>query len=130
MGCTSRARRGRFGAGRGLGGCSGGSSPGFFDGHVPLLSCDSPRPRGVSVTALARRIIVVFRSDSTRPPQGEAIAGACRRLGFREVLAIRQGKRFEVELSDAGDAAETRVAELAAELLANPVIEEFAVRRA
>ena len=65
-------------------------------------------------------------------PQGEAIAGACHRLGFTEVVSVRQGKRFEVEIADAADAAdaarETRVAELAAELLANPIIEEFAIR--
>jgi len=83
-------------------------------------------------------------------PQGEAIAGACHRLGFTEVLSIRQGKRFEVELADSidpaisggqpgpadgmparsdaaagSDAMAKRVAELAAELLANPIIEEF-----
>ncbi len=85
-------------------------------------------------------------------PQGEAIAGACHRLGFTEVVAVRQGKRFEVEIADAVDAADSgdagiaqghggqaagpaadpearaiRVAELAAELLANPIIEEFAI---
>ncbi len=63
-------------------------------------------------------------------PQGEAIAGACRRLGFGEVISVRQGKRFEVELDDATEAAAGRVAELAAELLANPVIEEFTVHPA
>ena len=49
-------------------------------------------------------------------PQGEAIASACHRLGFGQVLSVRQGKRFEIEV--------------AAELLANPVIEEFAVHTA
>jgi phosphoribosylformylglycinamidine synthase len=75
-------------------------------------------------------IVEVMLKPEIHDPQGEAIAGACRRLGFGEVLAVRQGKRFELELSDAGAGAEARVAELAAELLANPVIEEFAVRRA
>ena len=42
------------------------------------------------------------------------------------MLGVRQGKRFEVELSGPADeAALARVAELAGELLANPVIEEF-----
>jgi phosphoribosylformylglycinamidine synthase len=64
-------------------------------------------------------------------PQGEAIASACQRLGFAEVTNVRQGKRFEVDLSDqAGEAAVARVAELAAELLANPVIEEFTIHPA
>jgi phosphoribosylformylglycinamidine synthase len=61
-------------------------------------------------------------------PQGEAIARACQRLGFGQVTGVRQGKRFEVELAGpAGPAAVERIAELAAELLANPVIEEFEI---
>lgn len=61
-------------------------------------------------------------------PQGEAIASACRRLGFGQVAAVRQGKRFEIEWSE--PAAADQVAALAAELLANPVIEEFSVHPA
>lgn len=64
-------------------------------------------------------------------PQGEAIASACHRLGFGDVIAVRQGKRFEIELAGDGPAdeeASSQVAELARELLANPVIEEFSVR--
>jgi phosphoribosylformylglycinamidine synthase len=62
-------------------------------------------------------------------PQGEAISLACQRLGFGEVISVRQGKRFEVEVSGGADAAAlARVAELAGELLANPVIEEYTLR--
>jgi phosphoribosylformylglycinamidine synthase subunit PurS len=64
-------------------------------------------------------------------PQGEAIASACHRLGLAEVVSVRQGKRFEIELPGAGpvdEATAQKIAELAAELLANPVIEEFSVR--
>jgi len=58
-------------------------------------------------------------------PQGEAIASACRRLGLDQVVAVRQGKRFEIEVP--GDSPADEVSELAAQLLANPVIEEFTV---
>jgi phosphoribosylformylglycinamidine synthase len=61
-------------------------------------------------------------------PQGEAIASACRRLGFGQVAGVRQGKRFEIELAE--PVTQDRIAELAAELLANPVIEEYSVRPA
>lgn len=78
---------------------------------------------------VARVIVNVMLKPEIHDPQGEAIASACRRLGFGQVLAVRQGKRFEVELSEpAGDAAIARMRELAGELLANPVIEEFSVR--
>jgi phosphoribosylformylglycinamidine (FGAM) synthase PurS component len=43
-------------------------------------------------------------------------------------VAVRQGKRFEIEVSDGQGQANSRMAELAAELLANPVIEEFVIR--
>jgi phosphoribosylformylglycinamidine synthase len=45
------------------------------------------------------------------------------------VSGVRQGKRFEIELDGAADEAVlAAVTELAAEVLANPVIEEFTVR--
>ena len=85
-------------------------------------------------------VVDVMLKPEIHDPQGEAIAGACHRLGFGDVVAVRQGKRFEVELNETGetgteasgsaiaDAAAARAAQIAAELLANPVIEEFAVR--
>ncbi len=80
---------------------------------------------------MARVVVEVMLKPEIHDPQGEAIASACQRLGFAEVTNVRQGKRFEVDLSDqAGEAAVARVAELAAELLANPVIEEFTIHPA
>jgi phosphoribosylformylglycinamidine synthase subunit PurS len=82
-------------------------------------------PVGVAV---ARVVVDVVLKPEIHDPQGEAIAGACRRLGFGQVTGVRQGKRFEVELDGPADeAALARVAELAAELLANPVLEEFSL---
>jgi phosphoribosylformylglycinamidine synthase subunit PurS len=78
---------------------------------------------------VARVVVDVVLKPEIHDPQGEAIASACRRLGFGQVTGVRQGKRFEVELSGpADDDALARVTELAAELLANPVLEEFSVR--
>jgi phosphoribosylformylglycinamidine synthase subunit PurS len=75
-------------------------------------------------------VVDVMLKAEIHDPQGEAILSACHRLGFGEVCSVRQGKRFELEVGDAPDGAgqEGRIAELAAELLANPVIEEFAIR--
>jgi phosphoribosylformylglycinamidine synthase subunit PurS len=73
-------------------------------------------------------VIDVMLKPEIHDPQGEAIASACHRLGFDQVSTVRQGKRFELEL--AGQADESAVAQmtkLAAELLANPVIEQFSV---
>ena len=74
-------------------------------------------------------IVEVMLKPEIHDPQGEAIASACRRLGFAQVLGVRQGKRFEVELEGRADeAAVTAITELARDLLSNPVIEEFTLR--
>jgi phosphoribosylformylglycinamidine synthase subunit PurS len=79
---------------------------------------------------VARVVVDVMLKPEILDPQGSAILGALPGLGFDGVLSVRQGKRFEVELAGpADDAALSRVAEMAERLLANPVIEEFAVRR-
>jgi phosphoribosylformylglycinamidine synthase PurS subunit len=75
-----------------------------------------------------RFVIDVMLKPEIHDPQGEAIAGACRRLGFGQVAGVRQGKRFELELTE--PASEEQIARLASELLANPVIEEFSVHPA
>jgi phosphoribosylformylglycinamidine synthase subunit PurS len=77
---------------------------------------------------VSKIIVNVMPKSEIHDPQGEAISRACQRLGFGEVIRVRQGKRFEVELRGPADAgALTRIGELASELLANPVIEEFSL---
>ena len=78
---------------------------------------------------MARMIVEVMLKPEIHDPQGEAIASACHRLGFGQVLGVRQGKRFEVELDGLADeAAVTAITNLARDLLSNPVIEDFTLR--
>jgi phosphoribosylformylglycinamidine synthase subunit PurS len=75
-----------------------------------------------------RLIVDVMLKPEILDPQGQAIMAALPKLGFDGVTSVRQGKRFELEVSaDQADAAQ-RVREIAATLLANPVIEDFVVR--
>jgi phosphoribosylformylglycinamidine synthase subunit PurS len=76
---------------------------------------------------VARVIVDVMLKPEIRDPQGEAIASACHRLGFGDITSVRQGKRFEVVLSGSAEDARAQVSKIAAELLANPVIEEFSL---
>ncbi len=78
---------------------------------------------------MARVVVDVMLKPEILDPQGKAVHGALPRLGFDGILAVRQGKRFELEFD--GDVTEERLAEVrrAAEtLLSNPVIEDFTVR--
>ena len=80
---------------------------------------------------MARVIVDVMLKPEIHDPQGEAVLSASRRLGFGGVTGVRQGKRFEVEIDGPVDgAALAAIEELARELLANPVIEEFTLRPA
>ncbi|GAB2765040.1 phosphoribosylformylglycinamidine synthase subunit PurS [Amycolatopsis magusensis] len=60
-------------------------------------------------------------------PQGQAVAGALPRLGFEGVSDVRQGKHFVLEVDDSVD--DETLAKIAEGLLANPVIEDWTVRR-
>jgi phosphoribosylformylglycinamidine synthase PurS subunit len=61
-------------------------------------------------------------------PQGKAVGHALAGLGFSGVGEVRQGKYIEIELSetDAGR-AKANVEEMCKKLLANTVIENYAV---
>ncbi len=77
---------------------------------------------------MARVIVDVMPKPEILDPQGKAVTGALQRLGFGG-LAVRQGKRFEVEVD--GELTDERLGQIrhAAEtLLANTVIETFDVR--
>ncbi len=61
-------------------------------------------------------------------PQGQAIARALNALGFDEVAAARQGKVIELDIAAEDEAtARSRVEAMCAKLLANPVIERYAI---
>ena len=70
--------------------------------------------------------IRVMLKPLVNDPQGLAVAGGLRDLGYDGVQSVRVGKRIEVTL-DAPDAAaaEATAREMCERLLANPVIEDF-----
>jgi phosphoribosylformylglycinamidine synthase PurS subunit len=72
-------------------------------------------------------VVDVVLKPEILDPQGQAILGALGRLGIDGVIGVRQGKHFELDVADSvDDATLTRVADT---LLANPVIEDFAIYR-
>jgi phosphoribosylformylglycinamidine synthase PurS subunit len=76
---------------------------------------------------MARVIVDVVLKPEILDPQGQAIVGALSRLGIDGVNDVRQGKHFELEVDDGVD--DETIAKLADTLLANPVIENFTIRR-
>jgi len=76
---------------------------------------------------VARVVVEVMPKAEILDPQGQAIVGALDRLGFPGVGQVRQGKRFELEVTD--DIDDAKLAEIAESLLCNTVIEEWKVVR-
>jgi phosphoribosylformylglycinamidine synthase PurS subunit len=77
---------------------------------------------------MARVVVEVMPKPEILDPQGKAVTGALKRLGFTG-LSVRQGKRFEIEI--AGEITPERIAqvtEAADSLLANTTIENYVVR--
>lgn len=75
---------------------------------------------------MARVVVNVALKPEILDPQGRAVQGALGRLGLTGVTDVRQGKQFIINLDGEveGDRAEL-MQQLAAELLSNPVIEDF-----
>lgn len=73
------------------------------------------------------RVTVTLKSG-VLDPQGKAIEGALKSLGVAGVAKVRQGKVFDIEL-DAADraSAEIQLAQACEKLLANAIVEDYAV---
>jgi phosphoribosylformylglycinamidine synthase subunit PurS len=71
------------------------------------------------------RIVVTLKSG-VLDPQGKAIEGALKSIGVDGVKSVRQGKVFDVELED-GAAAPRALEEACEKLLANTIIENYAI---
>lgn len=72
--------------------------------------------------------IRVLLKASVNDPQGLSIRNALRSLGFASVEDVRAGKLIQVTLSaETREAAEHALNAMCAQLLANPVIETYAV---
>ena len=73
------------------------------------------------------RVHIMLKSG-VLDPQGEAVRAALGSLGFDGVTGVRQGKVIELDLVETdANAARAQVTEMCEKLLANTVIEGYAV---
>ena len=74
---------------------------------------------------MSRVIVEVMPKPEILDPQGKAIAGVLPRVGFAGFTAVRQGKRFELEVEGpVTDGVLAQARKLAEDILANPVTED------
>jgi phosphoribosylformylglycinamidine synthase len=69
--------------------------------------------------------VYVSLKKSVLDPQGKTIQGALKKMGYKGLESVRQGKYFELTLDGGLAPAEAKVERIAREVLTNPVIEEF-----
>ena len=62
-------------------------------------------------------------------PQGQTIRGALNGLGHATISDVRQGKYFEISLAPGTDRSKAaiEIEQIAKDVLANPVIEDYSV---
>jgi len=73
------------------------------------------------------RVVVTLKSG-VLDPQGKAIEGALKSLGVEGVSSVRQGKVFDIELEAAdGEAATQTLRDACEKLLANMIVENYAI---
>ena len=72
--------------------------------------------------------IYVSLKPTVNDPQGQAVLGGLKTLGFAAVESVRVGKYLEVKLLETDRSrAEEQVTEMCRKLLANPVIEDYRI---
>lgn len=74
------------------------------------------------------RVFVSFKT-TVLDPQGQTIRAALQGHGHNLVTDVRQGKYFDLQLAPGTDRsrAEQEMEQIARDVLANPVIEEYRV---
>ena len=76
---------------------------------------------------MPRVVVNVMPKPEILDPQGKAVTGALKRIGF-DGMTVRQGKRFEVEVDgEITPEVLERVSQATEKLLANTVIEAYEV---
>ena len=73
------------------------------------------------------RVTVTLKSG-VLDPQGQAIGGALKSLGFSGVGSVRQGKIFDLDLDETEPSqARAKLTAMCDKLLANTVIENYSI---
>ena len=73
--------------------------------------------------------VIVMPKAAVLDPQGNAVRDAMRHLGMPEVRSVRIGKYMEIDIKGQDGELESRLHRLCCDLLSNPVIEDYELRR-
>ena len=72
--------------------------------------------------------VVTLKKD-VLDPQGKVVSQTLKNMGYNNVISVRQGKFFELELNENDTNKGKKIAEeICKKLLANTVIEDYTVK--
>ena len=61
-------------------------------------------------------------------PQGKVVSQTLKNMGYKNVINVRQGKYFEIELNESDkEKAKKMVEEISKKLLTNMIIEDYTI---
>ena len=72
--------------------------------------------------------VIVTLKNGVLDPQGKAIQQTLNSMNFPQVISVRQGKYFDIEVNETDEAkAKEKVEDMCKKLLANLVIENYKI---
>lgn len=74
--------------------------------------------------------VIVKPKETVLDPQGNTVRDAMRHLGMPEVRSVRIGKYMEIDVDGEDVDLEKRLHGLCRDLLSNPVIEDYELKKA
>ena len=61
-------------------------------------------------------------------PQGKVVSQTLKNMGYNDVVSVRQGKYFEIELNEMNkEKAKEKIEEICKKLLSNIIIEDYTI---
>ena len=71
--------------------------------------------------------IVTLKKD-VLDPQGKVVNQTLKNMGYNNIISVRQGKYFEIELEETNsENAKKTIEEICKKLLSNVIIEDFKI---
>ncbi len=77
-----------------------------------------------------KAVVHVRLKEGVLDPQGVTIHKALTQMGYEDVVSVRTGRFFELEVNASADNIDRKLDEVCSKLLANPVIESYTVEMA
>jgi phosphoribosylformylglycinamidine synthase subunit PurS len=86
-------------------------------------------PRAARIWSRMKAHVVVMPKAAVLDPQGAAVRDAMKHLGMPEVRSVRIGKYLEIDVDGEDVDLEKKLHGLCRDLLSNPVIEDYELKK-